>query len=89
MAIALVSMSAGCASSGPSASAPIALPVIPAALTHCDRPVALPMAALSRADVLRYWARDRVALSRCDANLAAVDAYYQDLAAKLGAAKAK
>ncbi len=89
MAMLLVSMSAGCASSGVSASAGIALPAIPAALTHCDRPVALPSGALSQADVLRYWARDRVALARCGANLAAVDAYYESLAAKLGAVKAR
>ena len=80
-------MLAGCGTLAPSDSAPIDLPLLPASLTHCERPLALPTAALSGADVERYWARDRVALVKCGANLAALDRFYWDLHARLGAAR--
>lgn len=57
-------------------------------MTHCDRPVALPTADLNVADVERYWARDRVALVKCGANLLALDRFYEGLRAKLADAKA-
>jgi len=44
---------------------------------------------MSQADVERYWARDRVALAKCGANVAALDRYFADLRSKLGAAKAR
>ena len=80
-------MLAACGTLAPSNSAPIELPLVSAGLTHCQRPVALPAAELSAADVERYWARDRVALVKCGANLAALDRFYQDLHARLGTAK--
>ncbi len=83
----LGSMLAACGTLAPSSSAPIELPVIPASLTNCDRPVPLPTADLNQADVERYWARDRAALLKCGANLAAVDRFYQGLSATLSAAK--
>lgn len=83
----LASMLAGCATSGPSGSVPVDLPALPPALTHCERPVALPTAALTQADVERFWARDRVALVKCGQSLAGVTAYYEDLRARLGTAK--
>ena len=58
-----------------------------ASLTHCERPVVLPTEALSGADVERSWARDRVALVKCGANLAALDRFYENLLARLGAAR--
>ena len=88
-AISLPLMLGGCTTSTPSASAPIELGAIPSSLTHCDRPTALPTAAMSQADVERYWARDRVALEKCGANVAALDRYFADLRSKLGAAKAR
>lgn len=53
-------------------------------MTRCDRPVALPVAALGRGDVERLWIRDRAALVKCGASLAALVAYYEDLSARLG-----
>ena len=48
----------------------------------------LPNAPLSRGDVERLWARDRIALARCGANLDALVSYYEDLAQRLdGAAR--
>jgi hypothetical protein len=76
-------MLAACGTLAPSNNAPIELPIIPASLTRCARPVALPMAALSVGDVERYWARDRVALVKCGANLAALDRFYDQLRARL------
>lgn len=70
----------GCAASTPSASARIGLPSLPTALTRCERPSALPAATMSRADVERYWARDRAALVRCGANVAGLVGYYDRLA---------
>lgn len=43
----------------------------------------LPTTALSQADVERYWARDRVALVKCGANLSATDHFYTDLRTRL------
>ena len=54
-------------------------------MTRCDRPVALPAAALGRGDVERLWIRDRAALVKCGASLAALVAYYEDLSKRLGA----
>lgn len=59
------------------------LPALPSTVTRCDRPVALPDAALSRADVERLWARDRAALSRCGLSLEAVVRFYEDLGRRL------
>jgi len=35
---------------------------------------------MSRADVERYWARDRAALVRCGANVAGLVGYYDQIA---------
>ena len=40
-----------------------------------------------RSNVERLWARDRVALVRCGANLDAVVNHYEGLSARLGGAK--
>ena len=82
-AMVLALMLGACGTLAPSISAPIELPVIPTSLTRCERPSALPTAALSVADVERYWARDRVALVKCGANIAALDRFYDGLRAHL------
>ena len=87
MAALCASLLTACAASTPSARAGIALGPLPADLTHCTTPVDLPGAALSRADVERLWARDRVALTRCGANLEALVTYYEDLARRLSGAQ--
>lgn len=76
-------MLAGCAASTPSASAGLRLPALPAGVARCERPLALPDRALSRAEVEQLWARDRAALSRCGLSLAAVLAFYEDLGQRL------
>lgn len=87
-ALSCASLLTGCAASTPSASARLALPALPATVTTCARPGVLPSAAMSRADVERYWARDRAALLRCGASVAALVAYYDRLAGELdGAAR--
>jgi hypothetical protein len=83
MAAALAFPLTACAASTPSARAPIDLPSLPSSMTRCDRPVALPVAALGRGDVERLWIRDRAALVRCGASLSALVAYYEDLSARL------
>ena len=80
-------MLAACGTLAPSNNAPVELPIIPASLTQCARPVTLPVAALSASDVERYWARDRVALLKCGANLAALDRFYDDLRARFAPTK--
>lgn len=89
MAMISASVLTGCAASTPSASARISLPALPAALTRCDRPAALPSAGLTRADVERYWARDRAALVRCGANLDGLVSYYDRLARDFDGAGAR
>ena len=85
----LALMLGACGTLAPSNSAPIELPVIPTSLTRCERPSALPTAALSVADVERYWARDRVALVKCGASLAALEQFYVSLRAHLATAANK
>lgn len=65
------------------------MPALPAALTRCDRPAALPSAGLTRADVERYWARDRAALVRCGAAVDGLVAYYDQLAREFQTAGAR
>lgn len=71
----------------PSAKAPVLLPTLPASITACQKPVALPSGTMIRSNVERLWARDRVALVRCGANLDAVVNHYEGLSARLGGAK--
>ena len=86
MALSSASILTACAASTPSARAPIDLPALPARLVQCERPVLMPEAALTRAQVEQLWARDRAALVKCGYNLAAVVGYYEDLAQRLDAA---
>jgi len=76
----------GCAASTPSASARLSLPSLPASVTSCARPSTLPAKSMSRADVERYWARDRAALVRCGAAVDGLVAYYDQLAQQFDAA---
>lgn len=79
----------GCAASTPSASARLSLPALPASVTSCARPSPLPAKSMSRADVERYWARDRAALVRCGAAVDGLVAYYDRLVSEFdGAASA-
>lgn len=89
MALTSALILSGCAASTPSASARLDLPALPPSLTRCDRPAALPSAGLTRADVERYWARDRAALVRCGANVDGLVAYYDRLASEFQAAGAR
>jgi hypothetical protein len=66
-------------------SAPILLPPIPRAIS-CERPLLLPDAALTRAQVEQLWARDRANLVKCGASLDTLITYYEGLAASLRAA---
>jgi hypothetical protein len=62
------------------------LPALPATATTCPRPVKLPDTAMSRAEVEKFWARDRAALVRCGVSLDGLVAFYEDLARRLAAA---
>lgn len=86
MLAAAVSALTACAASRPSAEAAIYLPALPANLTRCDRPVALPSGPLTQADVEQLWGRDRAALVKCGLSLDGLVAYYQGLSANLSAA---
>lgn len=84
MGLISASMLTGCAASTPTVSARIDLPALPAALTRCDAPGLLPTSgAMSRADVERYWSRDRVALVKCGRAVDGLVAYYDRLARQL------
>lgn len=90
MALICASMLTGCAASTPTASARIDLPALPAALTRCDRPVLLPgSGGMSRADVERYWARDRAALVACGRAVDGLVAYFDRLARELAAGEGR
>lgn len=79
----------GCAASTPSASVRLMLPALPASVTSCARPSPLPAKSMSRADVERYWARDRAALVRCGAAVDGLVAYYDQLAREFQKAGAR
>jgi hypothetical protein len=85
-AIAAVMSLAACSTSRLSTdSAPILLPPIPRTIS-CERPLLLPDAALTRAQVEQLWARDRANLVKCGASLETLITYYEGLAASLRAA---
>jgi len=88
IALAGMLMLAGCATTDPSATAPIALPSLPASLSEpCARPAKLPGATLNAGDTERYWATDRTNLAKCADRHAAAVGNYETLRQKLAGAR--
>jgi hypothetical protein len=83
----LASTLTACAVSAPSNSVGIHLPALPSKyLTTSCAPTVLPKGPLTRSQVEKLWARDRVLLVKCGYSLGGLTKFYVDLSRQLSAA---
>lgn len=83
-------MLTACVGLTPSADVGIGIPPLPKALisTSCQ-PTTLPNRALTKAEVLKLWARDRSLLVKCGYTVGGFIAFYTDLQVRLSAANTR